>query len=145
MAMDALTLNVDARNAAQAGDAALFGHGKTRLSGSDFASVLGKTQQGADEDAEAFARRSAENFVAIGLVQPLLKQLRDSNHTAPPFGPTQGEKQFQGLADAELAQRMVHASRFGIVDKIADSLMQRARQKAEASAADTSVNTGDTK
>lgn len=132
--MDALTLNTDPRAGALAGDAALFGRGASRSSPSDFAAVLGKVQQGADEDAAAFARRSAENFVAIGLVQPLLKQMRESNHAAPPFAPTEAEKQFQGLADAELAQRMVHASRFPVVDKIAERLMERSRSGAQAAA-----------
>jgi Rod binding domain-containing protein len=104
--MEALTLNTAVRNAPQQGDAALFERnaaGATRSGGSDFGSVLGKVQQRGNEDPATFARRSAENFVAIGLVQPLLKQMRESNHAAPPFAPTDGEKQFQGLADAELA------------------------------------------
>jgi Rod binding domain-containing protein len=131
--MEALALNTDARSTAQAGDAALFGRQSVRggTSASEFSSVLGKIQQREDEDPEAFARRSAENFVAIGLVQPLLKQMRESNHAAPPFAPTQAEKQFQGLADAELAQRMVRVSNFPLVNKIADKLLEKYRAKTE--------------
>ncbi|HMN40138.1 MAG TPA: hypothetical protein PKE29_04785 [Phycisphaerales bacterium] len=128
--MDAPTLNVDARSAVQAGDGALFGRGTASTGASDFGSVLGKMQQAGDETPAAFARRTAENFVAIGLVQPLLKQMRESNHAAPPFAPTEAEKQFQGLADAELAQRMVRAARFPVVDKIAERLMDRYRAGA---------------
>lgn len=92
---------------------------------SDFASVLGRVQTRPDESVEDLARRSAEQFVAMALVQPLLKQLRDSNHAAPPFAPSQGEKQFQSLMDAEVAQRMVRAAHFPLVDRLAQDMLTK--------------------
>lgn len=97
-----------------------------------FASVLGRAQGAgvgdADESPEQTARRSAESLVAMTFIQPLLKQLRDTSTAAPPFAPTQGEKQFQGLMDAELALRMVRKGDFPIVDRIADKLLRKTEQ-----------------
>ena len=74
---------------------------------------------------ERSARESAEQLVAISLVQPVLKQLRDSDRAAPPFAPTQAERQFRSLMDAELAQRLVRASNFPLVDRLARDLLTR--------------------
>lgn len=113
-------------------DAALF-----RRAGSaqtdrqqDFASVLGRVETKPGETPDQLARRSAEQFVSMALVQPLLKQLRESNHTAPPFAPSQGEKQFQSLMDAEVAQRMVRAAHFPLVDRLARDMLNKAQSSA---------------
>lgn len=97
---------------------------------SDFASVLGRMSKGAGESPEQLARRTAENFVSMTFVLPLLKELRSSNHTAAPFAPTEGEKQFQGLMDAELGQRIVRTAQFPLVDKITSDILERSRRAA---------------
>jgi len=114
-------------------DGVLFNRPDNDQSRADFASVLGKTQNDPNEDPAAKARRTAENFVSIALVQPLLKQLRDSDHTPAPFGPSDGEKQFRGLMDAELAQRVVRAAHFPLVERIAGDLAKRAANAAASS------------
>ncbi len=97
-----------------------------------FAAILGRDWQAPGAPAqtpEQRARSTAEQYVAIALVQPVLKQLRDPNPAVPPFAPfapTQAERQFRALMDAELAQRLVHAQRFPLVDRIAGDLMARA-------------------
>jgi hypothetical protein len=111
-------------------DAAMFGRGRESEARSDFASVLGRMGKGAGETDEQLARRSAENFVSMTLVQPLLKQLRSSSNAAPPFAPTEGEKQFQGLMDAETAQRIVKVAHFPLVDRITQDVLDRARRAA---------------
>ena len=113
-------------------DGALFARGGAGVDErterqSDFASVLGRVQMRSGESPEDLARRSAEQFVAMALVQPLLKQLRDSNHAAPPFAPSQGEKQFQSLMDAEVAQRMVRAAHFPLVERLARDMLTKVR------------------
>lgn len=108
-------------------DGAIFGRDRESASRSDFAAVLGRMGQGAGESDEQLARRSAENFVSMTLIQPLLKQLRSSTNAAPPFAPTDGEKQFQGLMDGELAQRIVRTAQFPLVDRIAHDIMERSR------------------
>lgn len=71
------------------------------------------------------ARDVAEQYVAIALVQPLLKQLRETSNAAPPFAPTQAEKQFRALTDADLAQQIVRAKQFPLVDRLARDLLIR--------------------
>lgn len=76
------------------------------------------------------ARAGAEQLVATAFVQPLLKQLRESDHSAPPFAPTQAEKQLRAMGDTELAHRIVHASHFPVVDRIAQDLLKRGGKDA---------------
>lgn len=82
-------------------------------------------------------REAAERMVATTLVEPLLKQLRESTNTPPPFGPGPGEKQFRGLGDAFAAREIVRSSRFELVDRLArdmraHSLSARASQDEDA-------------
>ncbi len=101
-----------------------------------FAAVLGRTGVGplgsgasllkgspGAGSAQGKAREAAEQLVAIGLVQPVLKELRESNRASPPFAPSQGERQFRALLDAELAQRIVRAARFPLVERLARELL----------------------
>lgn len=95
------------------------------------------TGSGTSSDQEADpARAAAEEFVALTFVQPILKQLRESNQTAAPFAPGQAEKAFQGLADEEIAKRIVRASQWGLVDRIASDLA-KAQKPAETPATAT--------
>jgi Rod binding domain-containing protein len=118
----------------------LFGaRGTAQDSGaSDFSRALQATRAragaGGSAGGQDKAREAAEEFVSVTFVQPLLKQLRESNHAAAPFAPTQGEKQFRSLADAEIARRIVKASRWGLVDRIASDIGQRSAAKGAAAA-----------
>lgn len=73
---------------------------------------------------EGKARRAAEDLVSVSLVEPTLKLLRESNAAAPPFGPGEGEKAFGPLLDQAIAERVVRASGFGIVDRLASDLLK---------------------
>lgn len=93
-----------------------------------FAGVLGRELAGggaARQTPEQRARATAEQLVAVTFIQPLLKQLRETNHAAPPFGPTQAERQFGALADADLAQQVTRAAHFPLVDRLAQDLLIR--------------------
>lgn len=68
------------------------------------------------------ARAAAEELVSIVLVQPLLEQIRESNQAWGPFAPSSGEKQFQALLDAEIAQELTRATRFPLVERLARDL-----------------------
>lgn len=127
-----------------ASDEALFGRrtdgardGRRDDARTRFAEVLGERVSRPDEAPETQARRAAESFVAMTFVQPLLTQLRETNNAAPPFAPTPGEKQFQGLADAELAQRIVSRANWPLVDRIAGDLLKHAQRSAAADASTT--------
>lgn len=97
-----------------------------------FATAMEKVR--AKQTDEQRARGAAEEFVAMALVQPVLKQLRESNNTPPPFGPTDGEKKFGAVLDTEVAKRIVRASGFPLVDRVASSLLERSRGVREAQA-----------
>lgn len=99
-----------------------------------FESYLGKQVDAQSGTAEERARKAAEQIVSVALVQPVLKQLRESNMAAPPFAPTQGEKQFQGLMDSAISERLVHASRFPLVDRLAEQMVVKSRGTAAARA-----------
>lgn len=117
---------------ANLGDVALSGEAAGRGLGTrlgavqqDFSGVLGRAIERGETGPEQ-ARKAAEQFVAIALVQPLLSQLRAANQSAPPFAPTQGEKQFQSLLDSHLAQEITRSKNFPLVDRLAADLMKRA-------------------
>lgn len=75
--------------------------------------------------AEERARRAAESFVSLALIQPVLKQLRETNMAEAPFAPGEVEKQFGPLLDAEISRRITRASNFGLVDRVAELLLER--------------------
>jgi hypothetical protein len=100
-----------------------------------FAAVLGRAgvgllgsktdaRLGASTPADK-AREAAEQLVAIGLIQPVLKEFREGNRASPPFAPSPGERQFRALLDAELAQRIARAARFPLVERLAHELLKR--------------------
>ena len=70
------------------------------------------------------ARTAAEQFVATSLVLPVLAHMREHNNAAPPFAPTQAERHFGAMLDGELADRIVKAANFPIVDRLARDLQR---------------------
>lgn len=98
----------------------------------DFSSTLMKARSSgsASGTPEQRAREAAEEFVSVALVQPILGKLRDSNQAAPPFRPTRGEQQFQGLADAQVARQIVRSSHFPLVDRLARDLLRKHEESA---------------
>ena len=94
----------------------------------DFAAMLGREMSRADagqETPEQRARTAAEGFVSTALVEPLLKAVREANEAPAPWGPSDVEKRFGGLIDAERATQIVRSSSFPIVDRLARDLLQR--------------------
>lgn len=89
----------------------------------DFASVISRDDPG----AEASARRAAEDFTSIAFVEPLLKQLRESNDAATPFAPGPGERQFGDILDQIMARQLTRASRFPLVDRLEADLSRANR------------------
>ncbi|RMH27705.1 MAG: hypothetical protein D6692_07260 [Planctomycetota bacterium] len=78
-----------------------------------------------DRKPEDRALDAARQLVATTLVEPILKQARETNHAPPPFGPTQAERQFGSLLDHKLAQDIVTASDFPLVDRLAQDLLRK--------------------
>ena len=99
---------------------------------SDFASVLGIQNRVDHADAgtpEEQAKRIAEEFVAKVFIAPVLKEVRESNDTPPPFGPGPGEKQFAGVMDAQRASEMVRSASWPIVDRLAADMTRSAMSR----------------
>ena len=117
--------------------------GPISSSGSDFSSILARADRKTNATPAERARSAAQQFVAVALVQPLLKQLRETSMAAPPFAPTSGEKQFQSLYDAEIAQRLVSAAHFPLVDRLAHDLLNKGRQEPQISADRAKVETAE--
>jgi len=74
---------------------------------------------------EERARDAARKLVSTTLVEPILKQARENNRAAAPFAPTQAEKQFGSLLDHRLANDIVSASNFPIVERLAQDLLRK--------------------
>jgi len=85
-----------------------------------FGAILARAQDGSRRPDQA--RQAAEQLVATALVQPILKQLRETNGAAEPFKPGPGEQAFQQLMDTHLAEKLVHSSRWALVDEITKRL-----------------------
>ena len=91
-----------------------------------FSQVMGKTVAKAGDDTpRGRARTAAEQLVSTALVQPILKQVRESSNAAPPFAPNQAERTFRSFMDAAVAQKMVHAQHWGLVDRLARGMLKR--------------------
>lgn len=93
-----------------------------------FGSTLGGALRAVSGEADA--RKAAEEFVAIAFVEPILKSLRESNQAAPPFAPTEAEKSFGPLLDAELSRRIVAKERYGLVESVARRLLNASGESA---------------
>lgn len=80
------------------------------------------------------ARDTAEQLVAITLVQPILSASRAMNQAAAPWGPTQGDKAFGAMMDAQAALGMVRAGGWKIVDRIEADLIKQAALNEQSAA-----------
>jgi Rod binding domain-containing protein len=100
-----------------------------------FASVLSRAQAGPGKNSqtpEQKAREAAEQLVATALVQPVLKQLRETNNAAEPFKPNSAERSFGQMMDTALSQRIVGSKSWALVDRVAATLMKRSSGVSES-------------
>jgi Rod binding domain-containing protein len=87
-------------------------------------SVATKPDSEGEESNQSRARAAAEGLVSTTFIEPILKQLRESNNTPPPFGPSSAEKQFSTMLDTKLSDEIVRAANFPLVTRIAAQLME---------------------
>ncbi|MCX5689497.1 MAG: hypothetical protein NTV94_06880 [Planctomycetota bacterium] len=97
----------------------------------EFEQVLGRFDV-SQMDEKARARAGAEQLLSVALVQPVLKSLRESNHAAAPFAPSQGERTFRAMMDASMAQNLVKSGNWGLVDRVAQALLRNTSPDAKA-------------
>lgn len=100
---------------------------RERESQSDFAAAIARQGTLAGESLEHKTKRLAQDFVAAALVEPILKQLRETNHAAPPFAPTSGEKSFRQIADSQLSRQLVRKADWPVVKTLAQNLLDKAQ------------------
>ncbi len=94
----------------------------------EFAAILSRRVErpGAERGtAREQAEDAARQLVSITLVQPLLAQLRETSQAAPPFAPSSAERQFRAMSDAQLAQSIVKAANFPLVDQLARQMLAK--------------------
>jgi len=94
----------------------------------EFAAILSKRVERPGSELatpEDQAKDAARQLVSIALVQPLLAQLRETSQAAPPFAPTSAERQFRAMSDAQLAQDIVKAGNFPLIDVLARQMLAR--------------------
>jgi Rod binding domain-containing protein len=102
------------------------GAARTRDNQAMFSQIIASAKAKPDaETPEGRARTAAEQLVSTALVQPIFKQMRESNNAAPPFAPNQAERTFRSFMDAAIAQKMVHAQHWGLVDRLARGMLKR--------------------
>lgn len=92
--------------------------------GTDAARSFANRLRAHADTPEGKARASAEQLVSVALLEPTLKMLRESNNAAAPFAPGEAEKAFGPLLDQAISERVVRASGFGIVDRLASDLLK---------------------
>jgi Rod binding domain-containing protein len=71
------------------------------------------------------AREAAQQLIATALVQPVLKQLRETNNAAEPFKPNAAEKSFGQMMDTQLSQRIVESKGWALVDRVTETLLRK--------------------
>lgn len=93
---------------------------------SSFGAVLARAAgTGEGQTPEETARTGAEQFVSIALVQPILKQLRESSMAAEPFKANSAERTFRTMYDAEIVQRLVRQTNWPLVDRVARDVLSK--------------------
>jgi Rod binding domain-containing protein len=100
---------------------------RSSIDQADFSAVLGRHNVGlaaAPSTSDAAARKAAQEFVSIALVQPILTEARETSMAAEPFAPSSAEKQLQSLQDAALAQRITSAAHFPLIDRLTRDLVK---------------------
>lgn len=70
-------------------------------------------------------RQAAEEFVSLSLVEPILKQLRETSGAAPPFAPGAAEKSFRGMLDAAIAKSVVRGGNWPLVERVRERIEAR--------------------
>jgi len=99
----------------------------------EFASILARRVEGpgaVEQTPKERATDAARQLVSIALIQPMLAQLRETSKAAHPFAPTSAERQFRAMSDAHLAQDIVKAANFPLVDVLARRMLAKSEGEA---------------
>jgi hypothetical protein len=89
-----------------------------------FDAALARARKDLAASPQGRAREAAEQLVATSLVNPLLKMVRESTKAVGPFAPGAGERTFGQMQDAIVAQRLVKAAHWPLVDTLAQRMLR---------------------
>ena len=96
------------------------------------ASFAEALQKAAQTHGRPAAREAATQLVASALLVPVLDAMYERPLAEPPFAPTAAEKRFAPLLSQHLADRIIGAANFPLVDVILDRLLGPETSTAEA-------------
>ena len=99
---------------------ALAGAAGNEAGGEAFAESL---QKAAQTHGRPAAREAATQLVASALLVPVLDAMYERPFAEPPFAPTAAEKRFAPLLSQHMADRIIGAGNFSLVDVILDRLL----------------------
>lgn len=85
------------------------------------AGETGRELDAGDRPSEE-GRRAAEQLLSTAFIMPVLRQVREMNNAPAPWGPTEAEKQFGPLLDQRMADDLVRAGNWKIVERLARDL-----------------------
>ncbi len=88
--------------------------------GASFAEAL---QKEAQTHGRSAARQAATELVASALLVPVLDAMYERPLAEPPFAPTAAEKRFAPMLSQHMADRIIGAANFPLVDTILDRLL----------------------
>ncbi len=80
-------------------------------------------QEEAQTHGRSAARQAATELVASALLVPVLDAMYERPLAEPPFAPTAAEKRFAPMLSQHLADRIIGAANFPLVDTILDRLL----------------------
>lgn len=92
------------------------------------------TSAGATPNRQDEARAAAEELVSRALVQPILAKWREARDAAPPFGPSETERAFGSIMDAQFADRLTKGGNWGLVDAVARRIANAGGSSAASAA-----------
>lgn len=92
-----------------------------------FSQIMATGNRSRVKDDEDPAQEAAESLVAVTLIEPILREARESRSAEPPFGLTEAEKQFGALMDARTAERIVQSWDMPLVDRLARQMREHTR------------------
>lgn len=95
-----------------------------------FSHLIGRIMDAAKQTPEkhdAEVRQHVEELVASTLVAPILKNLNEDPLESGLFKQTHGEKALRPMLEMEIAKKIVHHMRSGLVDQVARRLLSANR------------------
>lgn len=90
-----------------------------------FAATFNRAKSDTPKTPQQEAREAAEGLVSMAFLQPILKQMRESNNTAAPFGPGKGEQSMRTMLDQAWSDNIVKNGNWSLVNRVEQRMLDR--------------------